>query len=797
MPITDPLILPSDVVFTPMRRVTTSSSKGAQSNAGEYAITRLGSRSPSSVMDAESVEMLNEFRHPKTIAEAILNYSRVKQLDPQTVLEEAFPLLSRLWASRVLVSAESEEAQRIAPSTAHGVELAGFKVLTCLHVLEDTEVYEVETRTGEIAVLKILRGVSARGQEKMLTREAAILNHLDGLISPRLMEAGTADGRPFVLIELCSGIPVHMAAQQLRQRTDSDARLQLVNMCCNILDCYSRLHQREVIHADVHQRNILAAGDGSIRIIDFGIAHWQPASDAWGEPERGGVAFFYAPEYADALRSRQIPPPLTHVAEQYSLAVLVWYLLTGAYYVRFSIEPEEMLRQIVEAPPEVFSTHGGALWPQIESVLAKALSKDPGDRWSSVAEFLLRFRVASRNPRIKRSGASARNAFLRAVLDRLQISQPLFQQGVKPAPTTSVNMGAAGIAYALYRIASTQSNTSLLALADIWATKAAAESLHPGAFYNEDLNMEPETVGRISPYHTASGVHLVQALVSHSRGDLACVSRAVAAFVAVSELPCENLDLTLGQSGTILGSSLLLESLRSTDRSIPTQVSDLAGQRMRAVWERIDTFPAITESSEVQCSGIAHGWGGILYATLHWCQSSGCRPPLLLEGRLRELIDCAEPAGKGLRWKWEISKSSEAPNVYMAGWCGGSAGLVFLWCMAHRMFGDAAYLTLAERAACYCRDVPASMGDLCCGTAGRAYSLLHLYKYTGEKRWLLSARKQADQAVNAIQGSSARPDSLYKGALGVALLIADFENPEASCMPLFESEGWASPAIRS
>ena len=81
-------------------------------------------------------------------------------------------------------------------------------------------------------------------------------------------------------------------------------------------------------------------------------------------------------------------------------------------------------------------------------------------------------------------------------------------------------------------------------------------------------------------------------------------------------------------------------------------------------------------------------------------------------------------------------------------------------------------------------------GDLCCGFAGRAYSLLCLHRHTGEAHWLARARLLAEHAVTSVQAAALRQDSLYKGEVGVALLVAELRTPEQASMPLFESERW-------
>ena len=75
--------------------------------------------------------------------------------------------------------------------------------------------------------------------------------------------------------------------------------------------------------------------------------------------------------------------------------------------------------------------------------------------------------------------------------------------------------------------------------------------------------------------------------------------------------------------------------------------------------------------------------------------------------------------------------------------------------------------------------------DLCCGSAGRAYALLNLYKHTGLTEWLSHARRLANHAAS-VREEAQRPNSLWKGELGVAVLIADLESPENAQMPFFE-----------
>jgi serine/threonine-protein kinase len=133
----------------------------------------------------------------------------------------------------------------------------------------------------------------------------------------------------------------------------------------------------------------------------------------------------------------------------------------------------------------------------------------------------------------------------------------------------------------------------------------------------------------------------------------------------------------------------------------------------------------------------------------------------------------------------------------MSGWCNGTAGYVFLWTLAHKLLGDPNYLMWAERAAWNVWEAASPIGNLCCGMAGQAYALMNFYRHTGENGWLSRARDLARSAVAAREESSSpsayeelllRPESLYKGELGIAVLAADLDGPEQASMPLFELE---------
>src|SRR5262249_35964639 len=152
-------------------------------------------------------------------------------------------------------------------------------------------------------------------------------------------------------------------------------------------------------------------------------------------------------------------------------------------------------------------------------------------------------------------------------------------------------------------------------------------------------------VGSVSPYHTLSGVHAVRALVSHAMCDVTTQAAALDGFVAVSQKPCDNVDLALGRSGTLLVTSLLLDTMAGEGWLKPEPLVEFGSRTMNAIWRTIDEQPPVREGTAITYLGIAHGWAGILYAALNWHRSSGVELPPSFEERLQQVAECAEPAG--------------------------------------------------------------------------------------------------------------------------------------------------------
>jgi serine/threonine-protein kinase len=772
MNITDPVVLRNDVLLIPVADLAPDVKEKFTFDEGDFTLSRRHGRAPSQVVDGETASLLQLFRTPRTIVDAVIENSRALKKDPESWLDELLPHIGTFLQNRVLVPAGAEDEQEFDQTLTAGAHIGPWEVLHCVSLIEDSEIYRVRDGARDGA-LKIARA-PMHFEHSLFGNEAAALRHLEGSVAAALYDSGMHEERPYLVIEWCSGMDAATAAAH--KRHDRAAQLEIA---CAVADAYAELHGRGVVHGDVHPRNIIVSDDGSARVIDFGLACILGQHPRVG---RGGMYYFYEPELLAAQRAGGSSPAIP-AAEQYSLAAMLYLLIAGDHYLAFRYEREEMVRQVESDDPLPFTARNLAPWPEIEAILGRALSKDPAQRYESTAAFATALRNAH-GAAVAEARATPLSDRARAFLDEtialFSRGGAMFERGFTEAPTASINFGSAGAAVGLLRIAEIRSDASLLALADVWRSRALADLGKHTAYYNETIDLEPKLLGSITPYHTGSGIHAAAALVAHARGDVTAQRLALRQFIAATQDECAEVDLTLGQGAVLIACSILLE----VSRDLPEGegLLNLGNGKLASIWSALDARPPIAENAADAYFGLAHGWSGYLYETLRWCAASGAPIPATLPGRLSEFESLRVRRGRASYWRRQIGGH---PMDILPGWCNGSAGHVFLFTAAYDAYRDERFLRLAEEVALHAADEPMYTADLCCGSAGRAYGLLNLYKHTGDTDWLARARRLANHAAG-YTGEQTRANSLWKGELGVAVLIADLESPENAQMPFFE-----------
>jgi hypothetical protein len=793
---TGPFVLPEDVSISSVEDLARDVRYAVGASSGDFAVARPHSRSRVTIVDAATAELLESFRAPQSIVDAIIAFSRRRGTDAETTLIDAFPQLRGLVRDGFLVPADSSRSESIAPHLALGTRVSGFEVISCVNAVEDTEVYQVRDTNGGHGALKIAAPSDAPAAGEGIRHEARILELLNDAPVPRLLAAGAHQDRPFLITEWCSGVRPDVVAREPTGAPADRARL-LLDLARAIVDAYAIVHAHRVVHGDVHPRNILVDAARRITILDFALARVTAGDGADATVPRGGVYEYMEPEYARAAATALPAPRATELSDQYSVAALLFRLFTDASYLEFSsLRETRVHRQIALNPPRTFAQCGVPSWPDVEVVLAKALSKNAERRYQSMTEFSCALSQARHphRPRPPRQATRVFDELVKRTLRRFGPDGELLRDGLRTPPFASVNFGAAGIAWAMYRLACVEDRPDLLALAEIWLQRARDYSDHPDAFSCDAVGVHRDLIGEVSLYYSLCGLSCVEASLALAMGDMPTHDAAVGRFMERSTIACDNPELSFGRSGTLLGCALLAEAQWSNDSARAMAIRALGDSTMQWLTDWMSRQEAISAGSTLRNLGMAHGWAGLCYAVSRWSLLRGLDAPLGIAERLDELGTCAEPSGRGVRWRWVDDAAADLGDstMSMPGWCNGAAGFVHLWTCAYSLLRTDRFLELAELAAWEVWEHEGRVPSLCCGLTGRAYALLNFFRYTGESVWLDRAHHLAMEAARrTLRGDDGEfPDSLFKGELGVTLLAVELARPAEARMPFFEPEGW-------
>jgi eukaryotic-like serine/threonine-protein kinase len=237
--------------------------------------------------------------------------------------------------------------------------------------------------------IKVIRSTLAPSFIRQRFRhERQILADLDHPYIARLIDGGsTDDGAPYFVMEYVDGLPIDQYCGA--GRLSIDARLALFEQVCSAVQ-YA--HQHLVVHRDLKPSNILVAADGTPKLLDFGIAKLLGADEQSRQDrtETGMRAMTLESASPEQVRGE----PVTTSTDVYALGVLLHRLLTGrGPYEVTTTTPHELAREICEKdarrPSEVTTDAGIArrLRGDLDTIVLKALQKDPARRYGSVEQF--------------------------------------------------------------------------------------------------------------------------------------------------------------------------------------------------------------------------------------------------------------------------------------------------------------------------------------------------------------------------------------------------------------------------
>ncbi|MEM7158061.1 MAG: serine/threonine-protein kinase [Myxococcota bacterium] len=252
------------------------------------------------------------------------------------------------------------------------------------------EVWEaVQSRTGRHVALKLLlpSWQTDTNVRQRFVREGRLASTMQHRHIVDILEVGeTREGMPFIAMELLEGQPLHTAIERGGPLPWERVKVILLQIC-GALD---HAHGLKIVHRDIKPSNVMLAPGQPDRckLFDFGIAkqnlvHSTTVQHLTGEGQMLGSPGFMSPEQ---LRGK----PTDVRGDIYGLGCTGFYLLTGTVPYEGDSVPE-MIHNALYSPPRSLGALDleEELLYEIETVVHRAVERDPERRFSSILDFVV------------------------------------------------------------------------------------------------------------------------------------------------------------------------------------------------------------------------------------------------------------------------------------------------------------------------------------------------------------------------------------------------------------------------
>lgn len=240
------------------------------------------------------------------------------------------------------------------------------------------DVYEgQDTLLNRRVAIKVLHSQYSSDEAfvKRFRREAQAAANLSHPNIVGIYDWGQAQNTYFIVMEIVEG-------RSLRDVLKSEGALlprRAIEIASETAAALSVAHRAGLVHRDVKPGNILLARDGTVKVTDFGIARaWDDSQELTRTGAVIGTATYFSPEQAQGA-------PADGRSDVYALGVVLYEMLTGRPPF-LGDSPMSVAFQHVSAEAPVPSSLNPDVGPDLDTVVMKALRKDPSARYQSAEE---------------------------------------------------------------------------------------------------------------------------------------------------------------------------------------------------------------------------------------------------------------------------------------------------------------------------------------------------------------------------------------------------------------------------
>jgi serine/threonine-protein kinase len=239
------------------------------------------------------------------------------------------------------------------------------------------EVYKAldPTLQRTVAVKTVRPDIDRPEYLERMMREAQACARLSHPNIVTVFEAGQAEGVVFIAMEFLQG--ENLAEVLEKHALPFDEKIRILT---KVLDALQHAHNLDIVHRDIKPSNIHVQADGTIKLMDFGLARMLTADTLTASGNVLGTPHYASPEQ---LKGQTID----RRSDIYSTGVMAYEMLSG----RRPFEPDNdsissVIIKVISEAPRPMNTDVTRMLPEIEAIVSKAMAKLPEDRYQSADE---------------------------------------------------------------------------------------------------------------------------------------------------------------------------------------------------------------------------------------------------------------------------------------------------------------------------------------------------------------------------------------------------------------------------
>ena len=250
-------------------------------------------------------------------------------------------------------------------------DLVGSGAMGCVYRARDLEL-------DRLVAVKVMTPAAASDPLALqrFEREARVLAQFDHPNIVSIHAVSRHQGMPFLVMRHVSGDNLELL------RTKRGGKLpvnEAVRIICELCLGLAHLHVHGIVHRDIKPANIIVGRDGHVTLLDFGIARPVLESNITRTGVTSGTPAYMAPEQVSGVGT-------DGRADLYAAACILFELLSGQTPFTDGSAFHVMKAHLEQAPPDLLTLQP-SLKPELGALVARALAKQPSDRFATAAEF--------------------------------------------------------------------------------------------------------------------------------------------------------------------------------------------------------------------------------------------------------------------------------------------------------------------------------------------------------------------------------------------------------------------------